>query len=97
VSFAGDPQRSPRTFADRRTTVAACGLLVAFAARAGASGTAVEQGIRDLTFGDWVATVTDQASQDGVTATPTVLVDGETLGDLSANGLTAAVATAQEN
>ena len=37
-------------------------------------------------------TATDQASKDGVTGTPTVFVDGTKLADLSAGGLTAAVA-----
>jgi protein-disulfide isomerase len=37
---------------------------------------------------------TDRASKDGVTSTPTVLVDGKKLADLSANGLTAAVTAA---
>ena len=69
--------------------------LVEYAAQAGASGTAVEQDIRDLTYADWVADVTDQASQDGVTGTPTVFVDGAQLDDLSADGLTAAVTAAQ--
>jgi protein-disulfide isomerase len=70
--------------------------LVAYANQAGASGGTVEQDIRDLTYGDWVATATDQASKDGVTGTPTVFVDGEPLADLSSDGLTAAVAAAQE-
>ena len=39
--------------------------------------------------------MTDQASQDGVTGTPTVLVDGERLDDLSPESLTAAVDAAQ--
>jgi protein-disulfide isomerase len=69
--------------------------LVAYANRAGASGGSVEQDIRDLRYGDWVATATDQASKDGVTGTPTVFVDGTKLADLSPDGLTAGVAAAQ--
>jgi protein-disulfide isomerase len=69
--------------------------LIAFAAQAGASGPAVQQDIRDLTYGDWVKTATDQASKDGVTGTPTAFVDGTKLADLSAAGMTAAVAAAQ--
>ena len=69
--------------------------LIAYAAQAGASGGTVEQDIRDLRYGDWVATATDQASKDGVTGTPTVFVDGTKLADLSSDGLTAAVAAAQ--
>jgi protein-disulfide isomerase len=69
--------------------------LVQYATQAGATGTTVQQGIRDLTYGDWVKKATDQASQDGVTSTPTVFVDGKELADTSVAGLTAAVATAQ--
>jgi protein-disulfide isomerase len=68
--------------------------LVDYAAQAGADGGSVEQDIRDLTYGDWVRTATDQASKDGVTGTPTVFVGGEKLADLSAAGLTAAVSAA---
>ena len=67
--------------------------LVEFATQAGAAG--AEQDIRDLTYGDWVKQVTDQASQDGVTGTPTVFVDGQRLDDLSPESLTAAVDAAQ--
>jgi protein-disulfide isomerase len=68
--------------------------LIAYAAQAGASGQAVQQHIRDLTYGDWVKAATDQASKDGVTATPTVLVDGKTMSDLTPDGLSAAVTAA---
>jgi protein-disulfide isomerase len=69
--------------------------LIAYAQQAGASGSAVESGIRDLTYGDWVKEITDQASKDGVNQTPTVLVDGHQLEDRSVSGLTAAVQSAQ--
>jgi protein-disulfide isomerase len=69
--------------------------LIGYAAQAGASGAAVESGIRDLVYGDWVAQAEDQASKDGVTGTPTVFVDGTKLADLSPQGLTAAVTAAQ--
>jgi protein-disulfide isomerase len=68
--------------------------LVQYATQAGATGTTVEKDIRDLTYGDWVRRSTDQASKDGVTSTPTVLVDGKKLADISANGLNAAVTAA---
>jgi protein-disulfide isomerase len=68
--------------------------LVQYATQAGATGTTVEKDIRDLTYGDWVRQSTDQASKDGVTSTPTVLVDGKRPADLSANGLNAAVTAA---
>jgi len=69
--------------------------LIAYAEQAGASGETVEQDIRGLTYGDWVKEITDQASTDGVTGTPTVFVDGRQLEDLSASGVTAAVQSAQ--
>jgi protein-disulfide isomerase len=69
--------------------------LVAYAGQAGATGSEVQAQIHDLTYGDWVKKLTDQASKDGVTGTPTVFVDGTALSDLSAAGLTAAVASAQ--
>jgi protein-disulfide isomerase len=70
--------------------------LIQYAAQAGASGAQVEQQIHDLHYGDWVKKVTDQASKDGVTGTPTVFVDSTKLADLSAAGLTAAVTAAQQ-
>jgi len=70
--------------------------LIAYAAQAGASGAAVESGIRDLRYGDWVAAATDRGSTDGVTGTPTVFVDGTLLAnaDLTPAGITAAVQAA---
>jgi protein-disulfide isomerase len=70
--------------------------LIGYAAQAGASGTTVESGIRDLVYGDWVTQAEDQASKDGVTGTPAVFVDGTQLKDLSPGGLTAAVTAAQQ-
>jgi protein-disulfide isomerase len=69
--------------------------LVEYAGQAGATGSAVQAAVLELTYGDWVAQVTDQASKDGVTGTPTVFVDGTKLDDLSPDGLTAAVEAAQ--
>jgi protein-disulfide isomerase len=68
--------------------------LIAYAHQAGATSSTVDSEIKNLTFGDWVKKETDQASRDGVTATPTVLVKGKTLADLSPAGLTAAVSAA---
>jgi protein-disulfide isomerase len=85
--FANQPDESGSGLTDDQ--------LIAYAAQAGAGGAEVEQQIRDLHYGDWVTTVTDQASKNGVTGTPTVLVDGTTLDDLGAAGLTAAVTAAQ--
>ncbi|MCF6744710.1 disulfide bond formation protein DsbA [Blastococcus sp. KM273128] len=50
--------------------------LIALAAEVGASGPAVERGIRELVYEDWTRTATDRASRDGVNQTPTVLLDG---------------------
>jgi protein-disulfide isomerase len=69
--------------------------LIQYATQAGAGGDKVAQEIRSLAFGEWVKKATDQASKEGVTSTPTVLVDGKRLTDLSPSGLTAAVTAAQ--
>lgn len=69
--------------------------LIAYAAQAGASGSTVQQQIKDQAFGDWVKKVTDQASKDGVTGTPTVKVNGQLVQDWSKAGFDAALATAQ--
>ena len=50
--------------------------LVELAVQAGADKDAVSSCVDDGTFEDWVAQVTDRASDDGVTGTPTVQVDG---------------------
>jgi protein-disulfide isomerase len=71
--------------------------LVSYAQQAGATGATVARQIDDLTYGDWVKKVTDHASQQGVTGTPTVLVDGRQLTDYSPTALTAAVTAAQQN
>jgi protein-disulfide isomerase len=69
--------------------------LVAYAQQAGATGSSVRTDIQGLAYGDWVKKSTDQASKDGVTGTPTVLVDGKPLSDHSPDGLTAAVQAAK--
>jgi protein-disulfide isomerase len=53
--------------------------LVALAVQAGANRADVKKGIDDLAFEQWVKNVTDQASRDGVNATPTVRIDGKTV------------------
>ncbi|MFC3504771.1 DsbA family protein [Micromonospora krabiensis] len=50
--------------------------------------------VRDGTFKPWTEHVTDQASRNNVTGTPTVVVDGEQLGDRSPEGIRAAVEAA---
>jgi protein-disulfide isomerase len=71
--------------------------LIAYATQAGASDPAVAVDIRNLVYGSWVKLAEEQASKDGVTGTPTVLVDGDRLtsGQLTAAGITAAVAAAK--
>jgi len=50
-----------------------------------------QQRVRDGTYDNWVRQATDQASQRGVTATPTVLVNGRQVdAALTAQGLLAA-------
>ena len=70
--------------------------LIGYAEQAGATGPEVAAGIRDRTFEDWTARVTEEASKAGITGTPTVLVDGEVLdpAELTPDGLTSAVAAA---
>jgi protein-disulfide isomerase len=69
--------------------------LVKYAVQAGTDAGVAAADIEQRTYADWVAKSTDQASKDGVTGTPTVVVDGKKLTDLSASGLTAAVTAAQ--
>ncbi|MET8312077.1 thioredoxin domain-containing protein [Micromonospora sp. NPDC005173] len=50
--------------------------------------------VKDNTYRTWTEHVTDEASRDDVTGTPTILVNGQPLADRSPQGLTAAVAAA---
>ncbi len=68
--------------------------LIALAERASAAGEQVEAGIRDRAFEDRTRRVTDQASRDGLTGTPTVLADGEVLDARTPQGLRDAVPAA---
>jgi protein-disulfide isomerase len=68
--------------------------LIDLAEQAGVTGKAVESGIRDRIFEDWTRRVTDDASRNGLTGTPTVLVDGEVLDMRTPQGLEAAVRAA---
>jgi protein-disulfide isomerase len=68
--------------------------LIAYAAQAGASGSQVSDAITSLKYADWVKTATEQASKDGVTGTPTVIIGGKALTDLSPSGITSAVGAA---
>ena len=48
-----------------------------YAVEAGADESAVRPGVEELEFRQWTENATDQMSRDGVTGTPTVVVDGE--------------------
>jgi protein-disulfide isomerase len=89
VLYANQPPESGPGLTDKQ--------LIDYAAQVGATGTTVQNQIRDLTYGDWAKQVTDQASKDGVTGTPTVFVDGHQLqaADLTPTGLATAVQAAQ--
>ena len=54
--------------------------LVEYAVQAGADEDAVRGPIVDRKFHQWVVNATDQMSKDGVTGTPTVLIDGKSAG-----------------
>lgn len=51
--------------------------LVDLAVTSGAAEDEVRPCIEDGTYRDWAAATTEQASSDGITGTPTVLIDGE--------------------
>ena len=53
--------------------------LVDYAVQAGAPRAAVQTGVKNRTYEQWVKNVTDQASKDGVNGTPTVKIDGRTV------------------
>jgi protein-disulfide isomerase len=58
---------------------------VSLAVSAGAKQADVQSAIQDLRYRQWVANATDVASRNGVTITPTVFVDGQTLPPSSAD------------
>jgi protein-disulfide isomerase len=64
---------------EERTAGLSDSQLVDFAVQAGADKSAVQSGIDALTFEPWVKKVTDKASKDGVTGTPTVSIGGKTV------------------
>lgn len=70
--------------------------LVDYAVQAGATKSAVQPGIDDRTYQGWVKKVTDRASKDGVTGTPTVVIDGKQVKAASTDGLVAAIQSAVE-
>ncbi|MFC0508362.1 DsbA family protein [Micromonospora costi] len=50
--------------------------------------------VRDGTFKPWTDHVTEQASRNNITGTPTVVIDGQQVADRSPEGIRAAVAAA---
>ena len=70
--------------------------LVALGAEAGVTGSEFESCIEDGSYATWVANVAASQSEAEITATPTVLVDGEVLAadQLTPDGLQSAVAAA---
>jgi protein-disulfide isomerase len=68
--------------------------LVELAVQAGADEDAVRAGIEDGAFDQWVTNAQDQMSKDGVTGTPTVLVDGEKAGSTLDESIEAALQAA---
>ena len=65
--------------------------LTDYAVQAGATKSAVQGGIKDRSFESWVHNGTDQASKDGVNATPTVLINGQKATSTTTAGLVAEV------
>jgi protein-disulfide isomerase len=67
--FENQPQEGSAGLSDSR--------LLDYAVQAGAPKSAVQQGIKDRAFEQWVKNVGDQASKDGVNSTPTVMINGK--------------------
>ncbi len=88
--FAAQPEEGGPGLSDDR--------LVALAEQAGATGTRVADGIRDLAYEDWTRRVTDEASKAGLQGTPTIRVDGEELPlrEATPEGIAAAVSAAAQ-
>jgi protein-disulfide isomerase len=71
--------------------------LIANGPRAGITGaqqTEFAQCVRSGKYADFVSRISDKANQDGIFATPTLLVDGKPVQDVSLGGVTAAVTAA---
>ena len=69
--FENQPEEGSAGLSDRQ--------LLDYAVQAGAPRAAVSRAIGARTFEQWVDNGTEQASKDGVNATPTVQVDGKTV------------------
>jgi protein-disulfide isomerase len=74
--------------------------LISYAEQAGATGAQVSDAIKNLTYEDWTKKVTEQASKNGVTGTPTVFIGGKELSNAptaTPADVTAAVQSAQNS
>jgi protein-disulfide isomerase len=70
--------------------------LITMAGQAGSDEQDVRPCVEQLRFEGWTQRVTEGASQQGVQQTPTVLVNGRPMTDLSVNGFRVAVKDAQD-
>jgi protein-disulfide isomerase len=82
--YANQPEENPGTEAWSSED------LIGWANDVGASGAEVEDCINSMTYEDWVQQVQASMSDEGVTATPTVFVDGEPF-DVAAGDLEATI------
>jgi protein-disulfide isomerase len=71
LMFENQPEEGSAGLSDRQ--------LLDYAVQAGAPSATVSRAIEARTFEQWVDNGTEQASKDGVNATPTVQVDGKTV------------------
>lgn len=71
VLFANQPEEGSAGLPDSQ--------LITYAKAAGAKSTQVEDCINNQTFKDWTASATDASSKAGVTGTPTITINGETI------------------
>jgi len=65
--------------------------LIAIGDSVGASGDAFDSCVQDNSYAEWVDDVAARANDTGITQTPTVKLDGETLSDLSPAGIEKAI------
>jgi protein-disulfide isomerase len=65
--------------------------LIDLAVTAGAPKDAMTTAVKNLTYKSWTERVTDQASKDGLSGTPRILVNGEEVTEWTAANLKAAV------
>jgi protein-disulfide isomerase len=68
--------------------------LIAYGAEVGLTDDAFAECVRDDTFGGWVQNVAESGNEQGVTSTPTLIVEGERLEDLSLDSVDAAITAA---